>query len=128
MTQIMERRERRVRRSDVTDKAMAYQLEACVERAGLTAMVVSDDQGLLVAASPWERQRSETVAAMLPLVARGHDAASGLLDEGANKEQVLVSSFDADGVELYICAVGGFDEQAHREVARAKVGISRILA
>jgi predicted regulator of Ras-like GTPase activity (Roadblock/LC7/MglB family) len=119
--------ERRTRRSERIDEALSYQLEACVARAGLKALVVADGDGLVVASSPWHEARSEAVAAALPLVAQGSDFAGTLLDEGAGAEHVLVSSFVAAESELYICAVGDFGGDAHREIARAKVGVRRIL-
>ncbi len=119
--------ERRVQRSEHLGDAIGYQLGACAERAGLEALVLADGDGLLVASSPWSDERGEMIAAALPLLAKGSDFAGVLLDEGAGDEQVLVSTFQAAGTELFLCAVGSFGGPSHQEIARAKVGVRRIL-
>ena len=120
--------ERRVKRSNRLETALEYQLEACAERAGLEAMVLADDAGLLVASSPWSSERSETIAAFLPLLVEGSDYLGILRQEvGDGEEPVLISAFEAAGSELFLCAVGGFGGATHQEIARAKVGVRRIL-
>lgn len=119
--------ERRVRRSDRIETALGYQLQACSERAGLRAMVLADHDGLLVASSPWEDEQGEELAAIMPLLAKGNDFAGVVVTEEQRTDRVLVSSFVAAGAPLFLCAVGDFDGASHHEIARAKVGVRRIL-
>jgi hypothetical protein len=119
--------ERRFRRSDRIETALEYQLQACTERAGLRAMVLADHDGLLVASSPWSEERVEELAAIMPLLAKGDDFSGVVATEEDRSDPVLVSSFVAAGAPLFLCAVGDYGSESHHEIARAKVGVRRIL-
>ena len=119
--------DRRVRRSEQLDTALSYQLDACVERAGLTTMVLADQDRLLVASSSTPDPKDEELAAILPLLVQGSDFAGILLGQQSPGDQVVVSEFNAAGTNLYLCAVGDYGRKTHEEVARAKVGVRRIL-
>jgi hypothetical protein len=120
--------DRRVRRSDRVDEALSYQLDACTERAGLDAMLLADGDGLLVAVSKSSASDSEEIAAILPLLARGHDFTGNLVGHsGATCMEVAVSSFKAAASDLFLCALGGNDEMAFSQMELAKEGVGRIL-
>ncbi len=119
--------ERRTRRSEQLDLALGYQLEACVERAGLNAMLLADQDGLLVASSPGTSREKEEIAAILPLLARGQDFTGNLLGRGVMCHTVAVSAFHTADTDLFLCALGDNGEGTFEEMALAKTGVTRIL-
>jgi hypothetical protein len=121
------RRERRVERSEMRGVALSLQLQACAERAGASAMVLADPDGLLVATSRCGACSSEEIASILPSLALGSDFAGLMMNRIPGGEQVVVSAFNVDGVDLYLCAVGDFSDRLHHEIAKAKMGVRRIL-
>lgn len=120
-------RERRVERSEARGVALGLQLQACAERAGASAMVLADPDGLLVATSRRGATSSEEIAAILPFLALNSDFAGLMMNRIPGGEQVVVSAFNVDGVDLYLCAVGDFSDRMHQEIAKAKMGVRRIL-
>ena len=121
------RRERRQRRSERTETALIYQLQACAERASASTMVLADQDGLLVASSQWGEDRSEELAAILPMLTLGTDFGGLMMNAMPGGPQVVVSSFRAAETDLYLCAIGDFSDQMHEEITTAKSGIRRIL-
>ena len=119
--------ERRSRRSKQLDLALGYQLQTCVERAGLNAMLLADQDGLLVAASTGAAREREEIAAILPLLARGQDFTGNLLGEGVACYKVAVSAFHTAGTDLFLCALGDNGDGTFAEMALAKAGLTRIL-
>jgi hypothetical protein len=120
----MRKNERRCLRSDDTRTALAYQLAFSAVESGMDALVLADDQGLLVASSPSTR-RPEEIAAYGPLVLEPE-----LLQpdcELAQRDDVSVQCFEHDGARLFLVGLGGV--VAHRSMAlmRAMRGVSRIL-
>jgi hypothetical protein len=115
--------ERRCLRSEDTRTALAYQLAYSAVQSGMDGLVLSDDHGLLLAASPSTR-RAEEIAAAGPLALNperplGPDL--GLRDD------VTVQCFELDGSRLFLVGLGGM--MSHRAVAlmRAMRGVCRIL-
>ena len=121
------RRERRMERSEMRGEALGFQLQACAERAGATAMVLADPDGLLVATSRHGSNSSDEIAAILPFLALGSDFAGLMMNKIPGGEQVVVSAFNVAGIDLYLCAMGDYSERMHTEIARAKEGVRRIL-
>jgi hypothetical protein len=119
--------ERRTRRSDRPSEALALQLQSCAERAGLQAVIVSDYDGFLVGASPWSREDSEELAALLPLLARDGRFAGILLGEASIGWAVQVETFKSEDERLFICAVGKIGPGVADEISTAVAGVSRIL-
>ncbi len=120
--------ERRFRRSEQTDEALTYQLDACVERAELDIMLLADHDGLLVATSQSSGDDTEEIAAILPLLARGHDFIGSLVSHGGSScLEVAVSAFHISDSELFLCALGGNDQEVFNELEIAKSGVTRIL-
>jgi hypothetical protein len=115
--------ERRCLRSEDTRTALAYQLAYSAVQSGMEGLVLSDDQGLLLAASPSTR-RPEEIAACGPLAL---DPDEPLGSELGARDDVTVQCFEHDGTRLFLVGLGGM--VSHRAVAlvRAMRGVCRIL-
>ncbi len=88
---------------------MNYQLAACVEDEGLSAMVVADGDGLRVAS--WgDEETCDEVAGRAPM---------GRVPEARRVR--------FGGIELYVCAVGGEASARRRSLDRSCGGVVRIL-
>jgi hypothetical protein len=118
--------ERRKRRSDHLNRALEYQLEACREDAGLEAMLLTDDEGLAVAASG-EAGACDELAARLALIGRKVPEFVGILFSAEGSREVSMQRFAIDGAELYMCAVGGGPDPRARQIRRSIGGCARIL-
>jgi hypothetical protein len=121
----MPRTERRRRRGATTTEALRYQLEACCRDGRLEAMVLSDEDGLLLAASGGACD--EVAAKMAHIGARIHSFDGSLL-QGGQKWDVKMIKVPIEGTELLVCAVGGSPEQRKRQITRGAEGAARILA
>jgi hypothetical protein len=116
-------RERRGRRSDEHCTALRYQLESTRERGHLSALALTDCDGLLLA---WagENQVCEELGAVAPLIARG--APVRLESPGTHADEVIVRAIDWFGEALFLASLGG---GVAREalLAHSARGIQRIL-
>jgi hypothetical protein len=119
--------DRRKRRSSDVREALRYQLAACCEDARLDAMVLSDEDGLCLAASGTPAT-TEEVAAALPILGRRAGDFHGVLLSGHAATKLLVHRFRHDTSELYLAAVGDDEELCVRQIARSLQGLGRILA
>ena len=88
-------------------RALDYQLTACLRAGALDAIVLGDDDGLVVAAAG----HAETCAEL----AAYRDAAAD------------ACTFAIDGMRMHVIAHGGTPEIRRRELARAAAGAHRIL-
>ncbi len=125
----MSRLERRHNRSDDTNIALRYQLEACLSEGDLEAILFADDAGLCVAgAGPAETL--DEIAARLPILGRGRnlDRFRGTLVDAERAVSVVIKQFKLGASTLYACAVGRADERGEILVARSIGGASRLLA
>jgi hypothetical protein len=118
--------ERRRRRSELITQALTYQLLACCEDGKMHAMVVSDEDGLPLAASG-DAQICDEIAASMAHVGARTDAFSGTLMRGSEHWPVDMTRLVVDGTPLMVCAVGGSDTQRRRQIARGARGAQRIL-
>lgn len=100
--------DRRLTRSTQRGRALDLQLAACLRAGALDAIVLGDDDGLVVAAAG----PADTCA---ELAARGAPATDAC-------------SFAIDGTRLHVIAHGGAPYARRRELARAAAGAHRILA
>jgi len=119
--------ERRRRRSDDPITALHYQLSHARAEANLSALVLVDDGGCLVAgAGAWPV--CEELAAYAPLLANPNLVASATVGSriAALSSEVLVRSISLDGAEALICGAGGGEGRA-ASIARAAAGCRRIL-
>ncbi|MEZ4403942.1 MAG: hypothetical protein R3B06_28215 [Kofleriaceae bacterium] len=100
--------ERRRTRSTHLAQALDYQLAACRADAGLEAIVLGDDDGLVVAA------------------AGPRDACAELAAVGTAAGDAC--SFAIDGARMHVIARGGAPADRRRQLERAAAGAHRILA
>jgi hypothetical protein len=90
-------------------------------------MVLSDEDGLCLAASGPESTCQE-LAATLPLIGRKAGDFSGVLLAPGGGMSAMVQRFRVDSAELYMCALGGDEDLRARQIARSIRGCARILA
>jgi hypothetical protein len=114
--------ERRGRRSQEHCTALRYQLESTRERGHLSALALTDRDGLLLA---WagENDVCEELGAVAPLIARG---APVQLEAVGQTQDVVVRSIDCFGEPIFLASLGG---GVAREalLAHSARGIQRIL-
>lgn len=113
--------ERRRHRSTEPAQALSLLLDACRERGSFEAIVVSDDAGLLVAATSVEdpsfTMNAEEIAAVLPEPS-----------ERVSIRRLRTTAFGVDGHLLYVGAIGG-DRASFAPTVQATLrGVRRILA
>lgn len=116
--------ERRQRRSSDRFLALRYQLEHTREKGSLEALVLADEEGLLVASSG-DASICAELGAVAPLVA---NAVMGMpmppLLRGA---EVAIRPLHVYGQRLYLASVGGgVARDVHLQSSRC--GVQRILA
>jgi hypothetical protein len=114
--------ERRGRRSQEHRTALRYQLESTRERGHMSALALTNHEGLLLA---WagEDEVCEELGAAAPLIARGAPVA---LDGCNDEEDVVVRAIDCFGEPLFLASLGG---GVAREalLSHSARGIQRIL-
>jgi hypothetical protein len=115
--------ERRGRRSEEHCTALRYQLETTRERGHLSALALTDQDGLLLAFAG-ESAICEELGAAAPLIARG--APVHLDAPGTHDDDVVVRAIDCFGEPLFLASLGG---GVAREalLAHSARGIQRIL-
>lgn len=119
--------ERRRRRSEQVVQALSYQLSHLSEQEQLTAFVLVDRDGLLVAAAPSEID-AEALSAICPLL--HHGAASSeevvaILGHHQDKALVLQPLLVQEE-QMFLFSVGE-ESGANRAVAQAAGGVHRIF-
>jgi hypothetical protein len=115
--------ERRKARSHFKDTALQSWLDAVASRAGVSAIVVADVAGLLVA-SGVAGEQAEEMAVMATRKADPGDKEVTVTDEQGNS--LVIRSFSYNDETLFVCARGGL-EQGKKGVEEAIAGIARIL-
>ncbi|MCU0692318.1 MAG: hypothetical protein MUF54_13040 [Polyangiaceae bacterium] len=119
--------ERRIRRSDEVDAALSYQMQACAERGGLTAMVLAERGGKVVASSRWDADDCATVAQSLAGVDTARLVVRTQRADHAEPRVVTARGFAAHGRELVLCAVGQPNDRVLRELYTAMQAVARIM-
>jgi hypothetical protein len=123
--------ERRRRRSDDPITALHYQLAHHRSEAGLSAVVLVDDAGCLIAgAGAWPL--CEELAAFAPLLASPSAVGSAVVSArlAAIEPEVFVRTISIDGCEAVLCGKGGGkggDGARPDLIARTASGCRRIL-
>ena len=108
--------DRRVARSYFTDKALGAWLGAVTRRNGAEAMVVADDDGLLIGGNI-EGEEAEELAAV----------AAGSPGDEFHGRPLTVRRHAWQGETLYIAALGD-RAAANAGIDEARTGVDRILA
>lgn len=119
--------DRRHKRSSEIFQALGYQLKTCREDGKLHGLVLSDEDGLCLAAAGPADTCGE-VAATLPLLGRKAGDFKGVLLGDQGGVSAMVQRFRVDDAELYMCALGGDEDRQTRQIARSINGCARILA
>lgn len=127
MTYMSHPTERRQRRSDDPQVALAYQLETCCHQGGLDALILADEDGFCVAASG-DPDACAEIAAQLGILGRKTEQFTGVLLGPDRRWDVDMRRFDIEGAGLYMCAVGGPPRSASDSLGRSIGGAARILA
>jgi hypothetical protein len=122
----MKAQERRRRRGTTVTQSLRYQLEACCEDSGITAMVVADGDGLPLASSG-DAYACDEVAARMVLAGRRVREFNGVLLGAGHRWDVQMKKIELEGTELLVCAVGGSADARQRQIARGAAGAARIL-
>lgn len=120
--------ERRKRRSSDTITALHYQLAAARRDAGLTAVVLVDETGCLVAgAGAWPV--CEELAAYAPLLNEPRDRLRTLVSMRIADLAKHVESLPMviDGQNVLLCGRGASSPKRGHALSRAAVGVRRIL-
>lgn len=115
---------RRRKRSNYTALSLQYWLAAVARRTRTFALVLADTAGLLIA-STLHGPEAEELAALAPLLARGHTSTASV--SARYGVPVSVNPITVDGMPMLLCAVGE-DETREPAMVQAVDGVSRILA
>ncbi len=118
--------ERRQRRSAYLSQALKFQLAACCTDGDISAMVIADSDGILLASSGDGSACEEVAARMAVLGCRINEFSGTLLGPG-EKWDVQMSKLRVEDCDLLVCAVGGSAEQRQRQISRGAEGAQRIL-
>lgn len=117
--------DRRKRRSASVAVAIELALTSAAARGGLEALLVVDDDGILVARSRCQIDLS-MLAAVTPIVGRGQ-AVPRIKREGQPLD-LSVETIELGGERLYVAALGGRYLDRRRELADGVAAAQRILA
>ena len=121
----MSKIERRHNRSANTTRALCFQLTASLKKAALTGFVLTDDDGVCLAAAG-DSHACDEIAAHLPLMGRKVGEFEGMLFGPAVQWDIQMRRFEVEGSELYLCAIGG-SEARNDQMKRSIDGVARIL-
>lgn len=117
--------ERRQHRSANTTRALCHQLNASLQSARLEGLVLTDDDGICLAAAGDDNACDE-IAAQLPLMGRKVDEFEGVLFGPEQRWEIEMRRFDVEGANLYLCAIGGSASRKD-QLEHSIGGCSRIL-
>ncbi len=117
--------DRRRQRSNFAAQAIELALTSAAGRGGLEALLVVDDDGLLVAQSRCPIDLS-MLAAVTPIVGRGQ--ATPRIKRDGRALDLSVEPIDLMGDRFYVAALGGRYLDRRRELAGSAAAAQRILA
>lgn len=118
------RPERRQERSDNVLAALELQLSSTVRQAGLRALVLADDLGLMVAGIG-RSGTQERLAALAPQLVSGSPTFHGRV--GKARTMLSVATVTTIHGPLYLAAVGGAPKDIPKALFGSGRGVSRIL-
>ena len=117
--------ERRRRRSANAAEALELALSSAARRGQLEAVLLVDEQGMLVAKSDTDLDLT-MLAAVTPIVGRGK--AVPRVRRGGEPLDMSVDTLELLGEVLYVAALGGTHKTRNREVAGTMAATRRIMA
>jgi hypothetical protein len=118
--------ERRMMRSTSTSEALGLQLEACGKSGNLEAISVVDLDGLEVCGWGAPQHRAQ-LAGWAVLAGRHGESFAGVARDGERAWTVETTRLSAPGSDLFVCAVGGSEDDRALQLGRCAVGTLRIL-
>ena len=118
-------KERRVRRSKSAVDALKLAMNQSAERAQCDAVVIADDDGMVVCQSTTCLEL-EMLAAVAPIVARGEARAT--VKRRGEPRELSVHSLTLLGEVLHVAVLGGEARARTRELATVVSATRRILA
>jgi hypothetical protein len=121
----LKHQERRRRRSTNAGEALELALSSAARRGELAAVLVVDEQGMLVAKSDTDLDLT-MLAAVTPIVGRGK--AVPRVRRGGEPLEMSVDTLELLGEVLYVAALGGTHRTRAREVAGTVAAARRIMA
>jgi hypothetical protein len=116
--------ERRRYRPTDTASALISAFDHAVARAELDAAILVDEYGMLVSKNTTELDLNQ-LAAVTPIVARGH-AAAAIRRRGEERE-LSVQEVEILGEKLFVAALGGTKGPRERETTTIAAAADRIL-
>jgi hypothetical protein len=118
-------KDRRQRRTNDAATALELALSSAARRGELAAVLVVDEQGMLVAKSNTDLDLT-MLAAVTPIVGRGK--AIPRVRRGGEPLDMSVDVLELLGEVLYVAALGGTHRDRVREVAGSMAAARRIMA
>lgn len=113
--------------SDNLTQAVRYLLAACRDAGGLDAMVLVDHDGLILAVAG-DLEASQAAAVRIADMTIEPASFRGTLLGEDRTWAMHLQRLEVTGLALYACGIGGHADGRARQVARAALGIERILA
>ena len=118
---------RRKNRSENILDALGYQLAASAKRAKFSAMVLADNNGLVIA-DTGDTGMCEEMAALSPVLARNRKPWHGPVNTEIGSVRLTVAPIRVQDMQFYLSASEG--KEAHlisREMVTSGQGVNRIL-
>lgn len=119
--------DQRKRRSELTQKALIYQLEHVRQEFAMKLLVLADPNGLVVAHAG-DPKAAEVFAVYAKSLARGECPNPDLLVVmlGLRPYHIICESIVLDDTPLYLCSVSRPGKETRQAFARTREGIRRI--
>lgn len=118
------RNERRLQRSGNPTVALRYQMDVSLAQSSVTALVVADESGMVLATTG-ESVLAEEVAGYLAI--RRQKAFEGKVRAAGRAWEVVMHRMLVDGVGVLIAAIGGSKHERDVALAELATGTRRIL-
>ena len=119
--------ERRINRSNEIHQALRFLLSASASRAHFHSLVLSNEDGLLIA-DTGNQESNEELAALSPQLTSESTFWQGVVDTQTGSKFVTVTCIPTDCGPVYLSAVGGFDPGIKWELFNSGRSVKRILS
>jgi hypothetical protein len=119
--------DRRRQRTDDPLLAFQYQLAACCDAGGVTAMAVADDDGNPLAEAGALDVCRDVLARVAAVASRIQTIEWTVLGAGQPWD-VSMRRFSTQHGDLVACAIGGGAVERQRAIERTAAGVTRIVA